>query len=72
MKKAERLLGVVAFDVGLNQRRMRERTLCIVNIRIRVVVEQNQGCVTVTSRGMDYLWSLVNKEKKPILLWNFY
>lgn len=31
-----------------------------------------QGCVTVTSRGMDYLWSLVNKEKKPILLWNFY
>ena len=31
-----------------------------------------QGCVTVTSRGMDYLWPLVNKEKKPILLWNFY
>ena len=31
-----------------------------------------QGCVTVTSRGMDYLWSLVNKEKKPILLWSFY
>ena len=31
-----------------------------------------QGCVTVTSRGMDYLWSLVNNEKKPILLWNFY
>ena len=72
MKKAERLLGVVAFDVGLNQRRMRKRTLSIVNIRIRVVVEQNQGCVTVTSRGMDYLWSLVNKEKKPILLWIFY
>jgi hypothetical protein len=31
-----------------------------------------QGCVTVSSRGMDYLWSLVNKEKKPILLWSFY
>ena len=31
-----------------------------------------QGCVTVISRGMDYLWSLVNNEKKPILLWNFY
>ena len=30
-----------------------------------------QGCVTVSSRGMNYLWSLVNKEKKPILLWNF-
>ena len=31
-----------------------------------------QGCVTVSSRGMNYLWSLINKEKKPILLWNFY
>ena len=31
-----------------------------------------QGCVTVSSRGMNYLWSLVNKEKKPILLWNFH
>ena len=31
-----------------------------------------QGCVTVSSRGMSYLWSLVNKEKKPILLWNFH
>ena len=35
------LLWVVAFDVGLNQRGMRERTLSIVNIRIGVVVEQN-------------------------------
>ena len=31
-----------------------------------------QGCVTVSSRGMSYLWSLVNKEKKPIILWNFH
>ena len=31
-----------------------------------------QGCVTVSSRGMNYLWSLINKENKPILLWNFY
>jgi hypothetical protein len=30
-----------------------------------------QGCVTVSSRGMSYLWSLVNKEKKPLLLWSF-
>jgi hypothetical protein len=30
-----------------------------------------QGCVTVSSRGMNYLWSLINKEKKPLLLWNF-
>ena len=30
-----------------------------------------QGCVTVSSRGMNYLWSLVNGEKKAILLWNF-
>lgn len=29
------------------------------------------GCVTVSSRGMEYLWPLVNKELKPILLWNF-
>ena len=29
------------------------------------------GCVTVSSRGMNYLWPLLNKEKKPLLLWNF-
>lgn len=29
------------------------------------------GCVTVSSRGMNYLWKLVNKEKKPLLLWNY-
>ena len=31
-----------------------------------------QGCVTVSSRGMNYLYSLISKEKKPLLLWNFY
>ena len=31
-----------------------------------------QGCVTVSSKGMKYLWKLVNKEKKPLLLWNYY
>lgn len=30
-----------------------------------------QGCVTVSSRGMDYLWKLVNREETPLLLWNF-
>ena len=30
-----------------------------------------QGCVTISSRGMNYLWSLVNQEQKPLLLWNF-
>ena len=30
-----------------------------------------QGCVTVSSRGMDYLWRLVNNESKPLLLWSF-
>lgn len=30
-----------------------------------------QGCVTVSSRGMAYLWDLVNREEKPLLLWNF-
>ena len=29
------------------------------------------GCVTVSSRGMAYLWSLVNGEEKAILLWNY-
>lgn len=29
------------------------------------------GCITVSTRGMTYLWTLVNQEKKPILLWNF-
>ncbi|MBO5591533.1 MAG: murein L,D-transpeptidase catalytic domain family protein [Prevotella sp.] len=29
------------------------------------------GCVTVSSRGMNYLYSLINKEKKPLLLWSF-
>ena len=30
-----------------------------------------QGCVTVTSRGMDYIWELVNDEEKPLLLWSY-
>ena len=30
-----------------------------------------KGCVTISSRGMSYLWPLINNEKKPILLWNF-
>ena len=30
-----------------------------------------KGCVTVSSRGMSYLWELINNEKKPLLLWNF-
>ena len=30
-----------------------------------------QGCVTISTRGMDYLWPLVNQERKPLLLWNF-
>ena len=29
------------------------------------------GCVTVSSRGMNYLWPFINKEKKPLLLWSF-
>ena len=29
------------------------------------------GCVTVTSRGMEYIGKLVEKEKRPILLWNY-
>ena len=29
------------------------------------------GCITVSSRGMDYLGKLINKEKKPLLLWSF-
>ena len=29
------------------------------------------GCVTVSSRGMDYLGKLINKEEKPLLLWSF-
>jgi len=30
-----------------------------------------QGCVTVSSRGMNYLWPFINKEQKPMLLWSF-
>ncbi|MBR4387995.1 MAG: murein L,D-transpeptidase catalytic domain family protein [Prevotella sp.] len=30
-----------------------------------------QGCVTVSSKGMNYLWALINNEEKPLLLWNF-
>ncbi|MBR6015592.1 MAG: murein L,D-transpeptidase catalytic domain family protein [Prevotella sp.] len=29
------------------------------------------GCITVSTKGMDYLWSMINNEKKPLLLWNF-
>lgn len=31
-----------------------------------------QGCVTVSSKGMKYLWKLVNNEEKPLLLWSYY
>ena len=31
-----------------------------------------QGCVTVSCRGMDYLYTLINGEQKPLLLWNYY
>ena len=30
-----------------------------------------QGCVTISSRGMNYLWPLIEGEKKALLLWNF-
>ena len=30
-----------------------------------------QGCVTISSRGMSYLWQLVNDESRPMLLWNY-
>lgn len=30
-----------------------------------------QGCVTVSVKGMNYLWSLINQEDKPLLLWNY-
>ena len=30
-----------------------------------------KGCVTVSTRGMDYLWTLINNERKPILLWSY-
>ena len=46
------LLRVVPFDVGLNQRRMREGTLNIVNIWIRVVVKQNHRLIL--GAGGDY------------------
>ena len=29
------------------------------------------GCVTVSSRGMNYLYTLINNEEKPMLLWSF-
>ncbi len=31
-----------------------------------------RGCVTVSSRGMDKISSIVNKEERPLLLWNYY
>ena len=30
-----------------------------------------QGCITVSSRGMDYLEKLIKKESAPILLWAY-
>ena len=30
-----------------------------------------KGCVTVSSSGMTYLYTLINNEKKPLLLWNY-
>jgi hypothetical protein len=31
-----------------------------------------QGCVTVTTRGMDNIWELVKNEKVTLLLWSYY
>lgn len=31
-----------------------------------------EGCVTVSSNGMDYLEKLINSQKKELLLWSFY
>lgn len=33
--------------------------------------ESCMGCFTVSTKGMDALWTLVNKEEKPLLLWAF-
>ena len=30
-----------------------------------------QGCITVSSKGMDYLETLINSQERPILLWSF-
>ena len=30
-----------------------------------------KGCVTVSSSGMSYLYALIIKEQKPLLLWNY-
>ena len=29
------------------------------------------GCVTISSRGLNYLNPLISRERKPLLLWNF-
>ena len=29
------------------------------------------GCVTISSRGLNYLNPLITRERKPVLLWNF-
>ena len=29
------------------------------------------GCVTISSRGLNYLHPLITRERKPLLLWNF-
>lgn len=29
------------------------------------------GCITISSRGLNYLHPLINNEKKPLLLWNY-
>ena len=29
------------------------------------------GCVTVSSRGMNYLYPIIKRETKPLLLWSF-
>ena len=31
-----------------------------------------QGCVTVSSKGMNYLEKLIMSETKPLLLWSYY
>ena len=33
--------------------------------------KSSMECVTVSSRGMNYLGKLINKEENPLLLWSF-
>ena len=76
LKKSLRLMGMdidnqSAFVRGLMIHSARWVDTHCRRTYIPLNASASQGCVTVSRRGMNYIWKLVNNEKRPLLLRNY-